>query len=44
MSVASIIGIDIAKWVSQHHRACSDGSVVFRKRLSRSQVLTFMEK
>jgi transposase len=44
MSEVSIIGIDLAKQVFQLHGACSDGSVVFRKRLSRSQVLTFLEK
>jgi len=44
MSEVSIIGIDRAKQVFQLHGACSDGSVLFRKRLSRSQVLTFLEK
>ncbi len=44
MSEVSIIGIDLAKQVFQLHGAGSDGSVGFRKRLSRSQVLSFLEK
>jgi len=35
------IGLDLAKNVFQAHGAGSDGSVVFRRRLSRQQVLTF---
>ena len=42
MEQASIIGIDLAKRVFQAHGAAADGSVVFRKKLSRSQLLTFL--
>jgi transposase len=41
LSEVSIIGLDLAKNVFQAHGAGSDGSVVFRRRLSRQQVLTF---
>jgi transposase len=41
MSEVNIIGIDLAKRVFQVHGAHSDGSVVFRKKLSRGQVLAF---
>lgn len=44
MSEVSIIGIDLAKQVFQVHGAGADGSVLFRKRLSRSQVLPFLER
>ena len=44
ISEVSIIGIDLAKQVFQLHGACADGSVLFRKQLSRSQVLVFLEK
>lgn len=44
MSEVRIIGIDLAKQVFQLHGAGSDGSVLFRKRLSRSQVLRFLQK
>ncbi len=44
MSAVSIMGIDLAKQVFQVHGACADGSVLFRKRLSRSQVLAFLER
>jgi transposase len=36
MSEATIIGIDLAKRVFQLHGARDDGSVVFRKKLSRT--------
>jgi len=42
MGEVSIIGLDLAKRVFQAHGACSKGSAVFRKKLSRSQVLTFL--
>jgi transposase len=42
MDKAMIIGIDLAKRVFQVHGAASDGRVVFRKRLSRSQLLPFL--
>lgn len=44
MSEVSIIGVDLAKRVFQVHGAGPDGSVVFRKKLSRAQVLAFFEK
>ena len=44
MSEVSIIGIDLAKQVFQVHGACADGSVLFRKRLPRSQLLAFLER
>ena len=42
MEQVSIIGIDLAKRVFQAHGAAADGSVVFRKKLSRSQFLAFL--
>lgn len=42
MSEVNIIGIDIAKRVFQLHGACANGSVVFRKKLSRTQFLSFL--
>jgi transposase len=44
MDDVTIIGLDIAKRVFQAHGARPDGSVGFRKKLSRSQVLTFFER
>lgn len=44
MDNVAIIGIDLAKRVFHAHGARSDGSVAFRKRLSRPQVLPFLEK
>jgi transposase len=44
MSQATIIGIDLAKRVFQLHGAREDGSVVFRKKLSRGQVLAFISQ
>ena len=41
MSEVTIIGIDLAKRVFQLHGARADGSVVFRKKLSRGQMLAF---
>lgn len=38
----SIIGLDLAKNVFQAHGAGADGSVVFRRKLSRAQLLKFM--
>jgi transposase len=37
-----IIGVDIATRVFQAHGAAADGSVVFRKKLSRSHFLSFL--
>ncbi len=42
MSEVSIIGIDLAKNVFQMHGAAADGSVLFRKKLSRPQFSRFM--
>lgn len=42
MSEATIIGIDLAKRVFQLHGARDDGSVVFRKKLSRTQFVAFV--
>ena len=42
MDKATIIGIDLAKRVFQAHGTTSDGRVAFRKKLSRSQMLTFL--
>jgi len=44
MENATIIGIDLAKRVFQVHGATADGSVVFRKKLSRGQFLTFLAR
>jgi hypothetical protein len=42
MGEVSIIGLDLAKNVVQAHGAGADGSVVFRRKLSRAQLLKFM--
>ena len=42
MSEVTIIGIDLAKRVFQLHGVRNDGSVVFRKKLSRGQFLALM--
>lgn len=42
MKDVAIVGIDIAKQAFQLHGAAADGSVVFRKKLSRGQLLTFL--
>ena len=42
MSEVTIIGVDLAKRVFQLHGARSDGSVAFRKTLSRGQLLAFV--
>ena len=41
MNEANIIGLDLAKSVFQAHGAAADGSVVFRRKLTRLQVLKF---
>ncbi|MGB3316769.1 MAG: IS110 family transposase [Albidovulum sp.] len=41
MENISIIGLDLAKSVFQVHGAAADGSVVLRKKLTRSRVLSF---
>lgn len=43
MKEVSIIGVDLAKQVFQLHGATAEGEVVFRKKLSRKQFLTFMQ-
>ena len=42
VSEVSTIGLDLAKRVFQAHGADACGRVVFRKRLRREQVLTFL--
>ena len=42
MSEASIISIDLAKRVFQLHGAGTDGSTVFRRKLSRNRLLAFL--
>lgn len=42
MQQATIIGIDLAKRAFQAHGAAADGSVVFRKKLARTQLLPFL--
>ena len=42
MSEIAIIGIDLAKRIFQAHGAAADGTVVFRKKLTRGQVLPFL--
>ena len=41
MEEVSIIGLDLAKNVFQAHGAARDGSVVFRRKLSRAQLVKF---
>lgn len=38
------MGIDLAKRDFQVHGSAADGSVVFRKKLSRGQLLTFLAR
>ena len=42
MNEVGIIGIDLAKRVFQLHGAAADGSVVFRKKLTRAQLVPFL--
>ena len=42
MHHVSIIGIDLAKHSFQLHGARADGSVAFRRKLSREKVLDFL--
>ena len=42
MEQVAIIGVDLAKNSFQLHGAAEDGTVVFRKRLSRMQFHKFM--
>lgn len=41
MKEVTIVGLDLAKRVFQVHGATADGSVAFRKKLSRGQLLAF---
>ena len=43
MEEVSVIGIDLAKHSFQLHGAAADGSVVFRKKLTRGKLLSFLE-
>lgn len=42
MGKVSVIGLDLAKDVFQGHGAEADGSVVFRRKLLRAQLLKFI--
>src|SRR5689334_6716367 len=42
MNQVSTVGLDLAKYIFQLHRADSAGAVVFRKRLRRGQLLAFL--
>jgi transposase len=42
MKEVTIVGVDLAKRVFQVHGAAADGSVVFRKKLPRAQLLSFL--
>ena len=42
MQNVAIIGVDLAKRTFQLHGARADGSVAFRKKLTRSQFLKFL--
>ncbi len=44
MAKATIIGLDLAKNVFHAHGAAENGAVVFRKKLSRNQVLPFLSE
>lgn len=44
MGELRIIGIDLAKRSFQLHGACADGSVMFRKKLSREKMLEFLAR
>ncbi len=44
MAQVTIIALDLAKNVFQSHGACETGSVVFRKKLIRDQVLPFLSE
>lgn len=42
MNEVSMIGLDLAKNVFQAHGAGADGTVMFRHKLSRAQLLKFL--
>ena len=44
MTSATLIGLDLAKHVFHVHGASESGAVIFRKKLSRNQVLPFLAK
>ncbi len=43
MAEVAIIGIDLAKRVFQLHGAAADGTVVFRKKLTRDRLMIFLD-
>lgn len=43
MKKVLIVSVDLARQVFQLHEATAAGEVVFRKKLSRKQVLAFMQ-
>ncbi len=44
MSEVAIVGVDLAKRVFQVHGAAANGEVLFRKRLTRSQFVSFYKR
>ena len=44
MTEVSIVGVDLAKQAFQLHAAARDGTVVFRRKLSRSRFVEVMAK
>lgn len=44
MKVVSIIALDLAENVCRAHGAAADGAVVFRRELSRAQVMRFFSR
>jgi transposase len=42
MEMVSIIGVDLTKDVFQVHGGCADGSVAFRKKISRVKLPSFL--
>ena len=42
MAQVALIGVDLAKQVFQAHGAAADGSVIFRRKLSRGRFLSFL--
>ena len=44
MDNVSIVGLDLAKTSFQAHGMAPDGSVVFRRKITRGQLLAFFER
>ncbi len=44
MTSATLIGLDLAKHVFHVHGASESGAVIFRKKLSRNQVLPMLSR